>query len=197
MDAQQISRIARRIFDANQARRPFEPLAGADKPADLEDAYRIQDEVYALFADAGGLGPLSGHKIALTSKAVQSLCGVDQPAYGAIFASQHYASGLAVKLSDYHRLGLEFEVAVEIGRTVPAGKVDFDAQSIAPYVGACMPAFELIDDRAADYSRLDAASILTDRCWCSGTVMGPAVSEWSELDLASCAAELFLQWRID
>jgi len=191
LDAQQISQIARQIFDANLQRLPFEPLSGDDKPASLTDAYRIQDEVYALFADEGGLGPLSGHKIALTSKAVQALCGVDQPAYGAIYASQHYASGLTVSAAQYHRLGLEFEVAVRMSETVPGDRTDFDAHSIADYVAACMPAFELIDDRAADYSKLDAASILTDRCWCAGAVLGPDIRDWQSLDLTNCQAELY------
>lgn len=191
MNPQKISQIARRIFDANQQGLVFQPLTGGDKPADLADAYRIQDEVYALLADTGGFGPLSGHKIALTSKAMQTLCSVDQPVYGAIYESQHYASGITVNATDYHRLGLEFEVAVKIGETVPAGRTDFDSQSIAPYVSACMPAFELIDDRAADYAQLDAASILTDRCWCAGAVLGPDVTTWTELDLTNCRAELY------
>ena len=141
MNPQQISHIAHRIFDANQKGLPFQPLTGDDKPADLADAYRIQDEVYALFADAGGLGPLSGHKIALTSKAVQTLCGVDQPAYGAIYESQHYASGFTANASDYHRLGLEFEVAVRMGKTVPADRTDGCAAAPASGVHRC-PASE-------------------------------------------------------
>jgi len=51
-----------------------------------------------------------------------------------------------------------------------------------------MPAFEIIDDRNADYKTLDAASILMDRCWCAGIVLGAAVTDWSSLDLAHLSA---------
>ena len=86
MDAQEVRRIARGIFQANRARETFRRLRGADAPGSMDDAYRIQDEVHRLFETEGGFGPLGGHKIALTSRAVQELCGVDRPAYGAIFA---------------------------------------------------------------------------------------------------------------
>ena len=91
--------------------------------------------------------------------------------------------------ADYVRLGLEFEVAVEIGRDAPAADAPYDRKSIADHVATCMPAFELIEDRGADYSDLDAASILTDRCWCAGVVLGEPVASWQELDLAACAVE--------
>ena len=131
-------------------------LRGADAPGSMEAAYRIQDEVHRLFEIEGGFGPLGGHKIALTSRAVQELCGVDRPAYGAIFASVIQRSPAVLKAADFMHLGLEFELAVLIGRDVPASGAPYDRATIAPYVEACMPAFELIEDRHADYGDLDA-----------------------------------------
>ncbi len=87
-------------------------------------------------------------------------------------------------------MGLEFEVAVEIGRDLPAAEAPWDRESIAAYVAACRPAFELIEDRDADYGDLDAASILADRCWCAGVVLGPRVTAWQALDLAAAPVEL-------
>ncbi len=198
MQTHEIQRIASQIFTANQRGDRFEPLTGVDKPASLADAYRIQDQVYHLFATEGGLGELGGHKIALTSQAVQQLCGVSEPAYGSIFRSQIYSSGHQVNTADFVRLGLEFEIAVEIGTDVPPGRTDWDKDSIAPYVRACMPAFELIEDRDADYSRLDAASILTARCWCDGIVRGPVSPGWQQLDLSACEVSLWINGeRID
>lgn len=190
MDAEQEKQVARKIFDANQAGQKFQPLRGADAPESLESAYRIQDEVHRLFETEGGAGPMGGHKIALTSRAVQELCGVDQPAYGGIVSETIRKSPAVLKLSDFLRLGLEFEVAVRIARDVPPLHEGYDRESIGDYVGACMTAFELIDDRDADYSDLDAASILTDRCWCGGVVLGPEVTDWRSLDLEQASAEL-------
>ena len=185
-----MQRIARKIFEANRDRERFRRLRGADAPGSMEAAYLIQDEVHRLFELEGGQGPLGGHKIALTSRAVQELCGVDRPAYGAIFASVIQRSPAVLKATDFMHLGLEFELGVRIGRDVPASGAPYDQATIAPYVEACVPAFELIEDRHADYGDLDAESILTDRCWCAGVVLGAPVAGWRDLDLATAPVEL-------
>jgi 2-keto-4-pentenoate hydratase len=190
IDQHQVERIARQIFEANRRRERFRPLRGADAPGSMDAAYRIQDEVHRLFEVEGGLGPLGGHKIALTSRAVQELCGVDRPAYGAVFASVIRHLPAVLKAPDFMHLGLEFELAVEIGRDVPVCGAPYDRASIAPFVEACMPAFELIEDRHADYGDLDAESILTDRCWCAGVVLGAPVVGWRQVDLATTPVEL-------
>lgn len=190
LDADQEKRIAREIFTARQSGQRFQPLRGADTPDSLESAYRIQDEVDRLFREEDNAGPMGGHKIALTSKAIQELCGVDQPAYGAILANTIQRSPASVRASGFSRLGLEFEVAFEMSHDVPLSEVNYSRDSLSDFVGSCMPAFELIDDRNADYSDLDAASILTDRCWCGGVVLGTPVTDWRSLDLAGAAGAL-------
>ena len=110
MDQDEVQRIAQKIFEANRARERFLRLRGADAPGSMEAAYRIQDEVHRLFEAEGGQGPLGGHKIALTSRAVQELCGVDRPAYGAIFASTIQRSPAVLSAADFMHLGLEFEL---------------------------------------------------------------------------------------
>jgi 2-keto-4-pentenoate hydratase len=99
-------------------------------------------------------------------------------------------SPAVLQAADFMHLGLEFELAVKIGRDVPASGAPYDRTTIAPYVAACMPAFELIEDRHADYGDLDAESILTDRCWCGGVVLGAPVTAWQGVDLATTAVEL-------
>ena len=189
-DPERIRRIARTIFTSNIAQKPFQPLRGENAPASLEEAYLIQDEVYRLFQEETDIGPLGGYKIALTSKAVQDLCGVHQPVGGCIFATTIRRSPQVLHASDMSRVALEFELAVEMARDVPASNTPHTRTSMASYVGAIMPAFELIEDRLADYSDLDAASILTDRCWCAGVVLGEPIHDWQAIDLSTCPAAL-------
>ncbi len=190
MSQPDIERVAARIFADNRNRAPFRPLRGADAPPTLTDAYRIQDCVHNLFEAEGDAGPLGGHKIALTSRAVQALCGVDQPAYGGIFAKTIHRSPAVMELSEFVHAGLEFELAVEISRDAPPENAPYDRESIARHIRSCAPAFELIEDRNADYGALDAASILTDRCWCAGIVLGPPVTRWDDIDLATVPVTL-------
>ena len=95
------------------------------------------------------------------------------------------SSPATFSLADYNGLALEFELAVRFGKDVPTDAAPFDENSIRDYVGACYPAFELIDDRRADYSTLDAISMLTDNIWCGGVVLGPEVGDWQNIDMTS------------
>lgn len=189
IDRTKAGRIARTIVDAHDRRAPFRRLTGELAPASLDEAYAVQDEVHRLFEEAGR-GPLGGHKIALTSRPIQEMCKVDRPVGGAIFARTIHHSPATIRLADFLHLGLEFEVGVKLGRDVPAGGAPYTRASVADHVEACMPAFELIEDRGADYGDVDAFSILTDKCWCGGVVLGPPVADWRRLDLENAAVEL-------
>ena len=192
IDRGKIGRIARHIHQAHRERARFERLQGDLAPASLEEAYAVQDEVHQVF-EAAGWGALGGHKIALTSKAVQELCGIDRPLGGGIFASTIHRSPATIALGDFVHLGLEFELAVRLGQDLPAAGGPYTRESVAPAVASCMAAFELIEDRAADYGDLDAFSLLTDKCWCGGVVLGPEITDWRQPDLAAVPVEL--EWN--
>ena len=196
MTTDQINEVAQQLFDAFSAKASFQPLTGSSRPNSLHEAYQIQSAVYELMTTVGGLGPRGGHKIALTSAAIQSLVGLDTPIYGAMFASQIHDTNRNIQLNEYGRLGLEFEVGVTMAADVPASSTLYTKESIAPFVRSCAPAFELIEDRAADYSQLDAYSILADRCWCAGAVLGEPVSDWNGLDLSACLVQMICNGEV-
>ena len=56
-------------------------------PADLDEAYRVRGRIRGIEI-ARGRGEVAGYKIGLTTPIMQKLCGVDEPCYGAIFASE-------------------------------------------------------------------------------------------------------------
>jgi len=85
LTAATIDATARAYLETHRTRARYGPLDPALRAGPLEDAYRIQDVLHRLMADAGR-GEIAGWKVALTSKAMQELTGVDQPAAGAIFS---------------------------------------------------------------------------------------------------------------
>lgn len=187
MDQKQTETVARKIYTANIRRERFKPLRQDDEPGSLDEAYNIQDALYRIMQTEGDAGPVAGHKIAVTSPDIQKLCGVDQPVYGSIFARTIHRTPHVANHADFIRLGVEFEVALEIGEDVPMDAAPFDAPGISGFVNSAIPAFELIEDRNADYSDLDAKSILTDRCWCGGVVLGEPIDDWQRMDLGNLA----------
>ena len=181
--------FADRIFAEHAEGRPFRRLQGVDRPTSLDEGYRVQELLIRRWTEAGRGAP-AGYKVGLTSEAIQTMYGSDQPVSGVVFESAVHRSPARIVLADYSRLGIEFELAVEIGETFGPEDAPFALGDAAARIVACMPAFELIEDRHADHDDVDALSILVDNAWCAGVVLGPRRSDWRGLDFASTPVSL-------
>jgi 2-keto-4-pentenoate hydratase len=186
-----IEATARASLEMHRTRTRYRPLDTAVRAAPLDDAYRIQDALHRLMSEAGR-GEIAGWKIALTSKAMQQLTGVDQPAAGAIFSSVVLASPARVDVGAYHHLGVEFEVAVRLADDLPSSGGPWTRASIAGRVAACVPAFELVEDGDADYTTLDAFTLIAQNTWNGGVVLGPAASGWRSVDLETAVTRCWI-----
>jgi 2-keto-4-pentenoate hydratase len=191
LDDAGVLRVAAECLDLHRRRVRYRPLDAAIRAAALDDAYRIQDALHGLMAGAGR-GEIVGWKIALTSKAMQEMTGVDQPAAGAIFSSVVHASPARVALGDYHHLGVEFEVAVRLGDDLPAAGGPWTRASVAPRVAEAVPAFELVEDGDADYKTLDAFTLIAQNTWNGGVVVGTPQPGWRGVDLTSAVTRCWI-----
>ena len=186
--------IARAIKGQHAAGEGYSNLTGDLEPADVAEAYKAQARLHELHA-INGRGGLGGRKIALASKVQQELCGVDHPIAGGIFADEIVDSPASISLSDYHGLGIEFEMAMRIGQDIGVDDGPFDQHSIREVIASVHPAFELIIDRKADYSDLSALTMIADNAWCAGVVLGPEISNWRDRDLDELTGTL--SWGSD
>jgi len=162
--------MAEKIAQAHRARQRFVPLE-AGKIGDLEFAYAVQDRLVGLWQEAGA-GDIIGWKVGLTSARMQAMVGIGQPIAGAILAGHCHGSGAVLHEADFVRLGIEAEIAVCIGTGITETDMLEPAEILArlQHVSA---AFEVIEDRDADYKTLDAASLIVDNSWNKGIVLGP------------------------
>ena len=186
-----IDATARACLDMHRTRTRYHPLDAAVRRAPLNDAYRVQSALHRLMIGAGR-GQIAGWKIAVTSKAMQQMTGVDQPVAGAIFSTVVHASGARVDLAAYHHLGVEFEVAVRLAVDLPASGGPWTRASVAGKVAACMPAFELVEDGDADYKTLDAFTLVAQNTWNGGVVLGSPVTSWRALDLETAVTRCWI-----
>ena len=69
----------------------------------------------------------------------------------------------------------------------------YTREEIAGAIGGVAAAFELIDDRGADYGRLDALSLIADNSWNAGVVQGVCSPP---LDLGALAGTLHVDGRL-
>jgi 2-keto-4-pentenoate hydratase len=87
----------------------------------------------------------------------------------------------------YVRLGIEMEVAVQLGSELHDRPTAANVKACLSQVAA---AFELVEDRGADYTQLDACSIISDNSWNAGIVIGEPVAAAALGDLLGRAGVL-------
>lgn len=173
-------RAAENLLAEHKANATFKPLGAPDRPATIADAYDVQDRYVALLRREHGNHV--GYKVGLTSAPMQAFCRIDHPIAGVVLASRVHRSGAAVQRADFGRLGLEFEIAVRIQSDVPAAGTSYSADMIAPHIGGVGAAVELVDDRSADYTKLDVLSLLADNSWNAGIVLSEFSTTWPDLE---------------
>ena len=174
-------RAAQHLFDAHSRRQTYAALPEDISPATIDEAYDMQEAFQALLAPQRGA--IVGYKIALTTPVMQKMVGFDAPCAGAVFESGVHHSPASVQSTDFVRLGAECEVAVRLSAGLPASGAPYDRAGVSSAVGALMPAFELVDDRGADYSNLYFLGVAADNAWNAGVVLGPELADWQSLDL--------------
>ncbi len=171
---------ARMLIDEHRRGIKFAPFAARYGIARVDDAYAVQREFVRL-EQAARQTRAVGYKIGLTSKRMQAMCGIDSPIAGVVLADRVHASGARLKPAAHGRAGLEFEIAVRLGRDLPPGASALDLADVATAVDAVAPAIEIVDDRHADYGKLDVLSLIADNAWNAGIVLGAFVSAWPDL----------------
>lgn len=173
---------ARFIAEAHRTGAPFANLAPPVAPRSIEEAYAAQEALRLLWEPVWG--PVGGLKIATTTKVMQALMGIDHPCGGMIYSRRIHTSPYRLTLSDYQHCVIECELAVRVGTTLEKKATPWTPAEARAAVTEVMPAFELIEDRRADYKNTNAISVIADNAWNAGIVLGApvAVSPTAELD---------------
>src|SRR5882672_3921639 len=112
----------------------------------IEDAYAISTEVANRRIAAGA--KLIGHKVGLTSKAMQRSSQIDEPDYGHLLDDMMVADGAKVPHANYCRPRVEIELAFILGKRLKGPGVGLpDVLRATEYV---VPAIEIVDARLQD-----------------------------------------------
>ena len=185
---EKVWQAARFLHEAHRARAPYQPLPDGISPRDINEAYDIQEAFHELLLPERGA--IVGYKVALTTTVMQQMVGFGHPASGAVFTSGVHHSPVTINASDYVHVGAECEIAMLLERDLPASDAPYDRESVARAVAALMPAFELVDDRGADYTDLYFLNVAADNSWNAGIVLGEAVIDWQGIDLVAATGTM-------
>lgn len=165
-------------------RQPLERLDERLRPANVDAAYDVQDELHRQLS-AAGLGAVEGHKIGCTTGVMQAFLKISHPCAGGVFARTVHRSPAIVRHGGFVRVGVECEIVVRLGADLGPGSTHTRA-SVAGAVAACMAGMELVDARYVDYATLDTPTLIADDFFDAGCVLGAERVDWRTLDLAAC-----------
>ena len=177
--------LAAKIDAAWRTRTPLPPLTETYPDLTPADAYVIQSNWSALRL-AGG-EKIIGRKIGLTNPAIQQQLGVNEPDYGALWASSFYPvrNGRAeVPASDFLQPRVEGEIAFRFGRALNGGAVT--AEDVLAATDACALAVEIVDSRIADW-KIKLVDTIADNASYGGFVVGPWDSGLVRADMPALA----------
>ena len=132
---------ARFLDEAHRARARYQNLPEAIAPRNFDEAYAAQEALCALWLPR--LGPIAGRKIAVTTKVMQELMGIDHPCGGNIFSSRVHTSPATITKADFVNVRIECELAVRLGRDLPKQAQPYTRESAR-------------DGRRRDHGRLRA-----------------------------------------
>ncbi len=190
-DTRRWKRTAERIVRQRIALDPIEALSPRSRPQDEAQGYALQTEVNRLLCKSG-LGRVVGHKIGCTTSVMQAFLGIHNPCAGDVFEETVRHGSASVPRSGFVKLGIECEIAVELGRNVFPTDGPFTRDTIASAVHAVMPAIEIVDDRYRNYSELGVPTLIGDDFFDSGCVLGEPVIDWRELDLSAIRGRMLI-----
>jgi len=141
------------------------------RPADIAAGYRVQDALHAALAGAG-LGGLAGHKIGCTTPVMQRYLEIDHPCAGGVLAARTYRQSACLRHGAFVRVGIECEIALLLGRDLPARGAPYAPADVAPAIEACAAGIEIVDDRWVDYRAVDTPTLIADDFFNAACVLG-------------------------
>ena len=180
----QRTELADLLQTAETKREPIPPLVDTYPDMDAADAYEIQ--LVNVRRRVTGV-PIVGHKVGLSSKAMQQMMGVDEPDYGHLLEDMRVHDGATVPASRYCYPRVEVEVGYVLGEDLP-GEGCTEEDVIAA-TEAVIPSIELIDSRIRDW-KISLPDTIADNASSAGFVLGRARLSPADLDLRAIDATL-------
>jgi len=174
MTPAQIAEAARRLDEAERTRKQIRMLSLDHPGMDMADAYAVQKAWIDLKLAAGR--KVRGHKIGLTSKAMQAALNIDIPDSGFLLDDMFFADGASVPTGKFIGLRIEAEVAFVLKAPLKGPDCTmFDVLNATDFV---VPALEILDTRIL---RVDPETkktrtvydTIADNAANCGIVMGP------------------------
>jgi 2-oxo-hept-3-ene-1,7-dioate hydratase len=159
---------------------------------EIADSYAIQRAWVALKQAEGRI--VKGHKIGLTSRAMQQAAQITEPDYGALLDDMFFPEGADIPVKRFIVPRVEMELAFVLNKPLRGpGVTIFDVLNATDYV---VPALEIIDARIELADRVSKAprkvlDTISDNAANAGVVLGGKPFRADAIDLRWCGGLLY------
>ncbi|HVY99066.1 MAG TPA: 2-oxo-hepta-3-ene-1,7-dioic acid hydratase [Dongiaceae bacterium] len=179
------------LLEANRTKKPCIQLSKTWPEITIDDAYAISHAVAKTRLDAGR--KIVGHKIGLTSKAMQASSQIDEPDYGHIFDDMLLNDGATVQHANYCVPRVEPELTFVLKSPLKGPGVGLiDVLRATEYV---VPSIEIIDARVQNPRKI--FDTVADNGAAASLVLGGRPVRPDEVDLRWVGAVFYRNSEIE
>jgi 2-oxo-hept-3-ene-1,7-dioate hydratase len=172
------------LLEAGRTRQPIRQVSQTWPAMDIDDAYAVQ-KLWADSKVAQG-ARIVGHKIGLTSRAMQMASKMTEPDYGMLMDDMLFTDGARIPAAGFHAPRLEVELAFVLGKPLGGKHVTiYDVLDATAYV---TPALEIIDYRTEVPRAI--VDTIADNAAAAAMVTGGRVVKPMDIDLRWVSATL-------
>ena len=165
------------LMEAHKTKKQAVQLSTTYPGITIEDAYSISTLVHKRQIAAGR--KLVGHKVGLTSKAMQRSSNIDEPDFGYLHDDMIVPDGAKLQHANFCKPRIEVELAFVLGKRLMGPGVGLtDVLAATDFV---VPALEIVDARVQDQRKI--FDTVADNGAAAGIVMGGRPVRPMDVDL--------------
>lgn len=179
-----LQQLAAALTAAERDARPIAPISATHPELTVDDAYAVQTRAAAV----RGV-PVVGHKIGLTSLAMQEMLGVDEPDFGVLFEDRLHDTGVTIDTGALIAPRIEPEFAFVLCEDLHGP--DVTAEDVWRATASVVPALEVIDSRIADW-RIGLLDTVADNASCHCAVLGEPWDSLSPEEVVAAGVRLLV-----
>jgi 2-oxo-hept-3-ene-1,7-dioate hydratase len=192
LNDQTVAQLADELNQAEKGREQIRQLSLRHPEMTIEDAYAVQRRWVQNKIAEGRV--LKGHKIGLTSKAMQASSQIDEPDYGALLDDMFFDDGSDIPVGRFIVPRVEVELAFILAKPLRGPNCTlFDVYNATDYI---IPALEIIDARCHNIDPQSGRprkvfDTISDNAANAGVVIGGRPIRPDALDLRWISALLY------
>jgi 2-keto-4-pentenoate hydratase len=191
MDEFTIKQVAEMLGRARVANGPTPVLSGDLTPDGAAEGYAVQAALGGWF-ESHGQGDIAGYKVGATTRVMQDILEVTEPAFGRVMTANVLESGSAVTRGADVITGLECEIAFRLSKDISVSGAQVTRSDVMDCVEAVIPTIEIVQNRYGDYLSRGLGTLVADDFFHKACVLGTPVAYQPDMKLEEIVGRIIV-----